>query len=241
MVTKNSINSSNPIEISKGGTNASSMATADGIVYYDGTKLVTTSAGTIGYYLTSNGAGSAPTYQAPGAVGAGWILISTQTASTSSSISWTSGISSSYRNYILTFNLTIDGYDEFRMQFSTNGGSSWLTTGYDGYRMESYLNSASIGGSSYTNVYPYISGRVTSGTGALRAEGQVFIFGLTNSSYPSWYSEAYFYKSSSPFYSLLFGGGAKTSASGISGNALRIITTSSTTFSGTASLYALAE
>lgn len=43
MVTNNSINSNIPIEISKGGTNATSMATSTGIVKYDGTSLVTSS------------------------------------------------------------------------------------------------------------------------------------------------------------------------------------------------------
>lgn len=41
MVTKNSINSEIPIEIAKGGTNAITMATATGLVKYDGTSLVT--------------------------------------------------------------------------------------------------------------------------------------------------------------------------------------------------------
>lgn len=43
MSTNNSINSNIPIEISKGGTNATSMATSTGIVKYDGTRLVTSS------------------------------------------------------------------------------------------------------------------------------------------------------------------------------------------------------
>jgi len=64
MVTKNSIGSNIPIEISKGGTNASSMTTTDGVVYYDGTRLVTTTVGTATQVLTSNGAGVAPTFQA---------------------------------------------------------------------------------------------------------------------------------------------------------------------------------
>ncbi len=52
-----------PVAIANGGTNATSMATTDGTVYYDGTRLVTTATGTTGQMLTSNGAGVAPTYQ----------------------------------------------------------------------------------------------------------------------------------------------------------------------------------
>jgi hypothetical protein len=60
------LSSVSPLPIARGGTNATSMATADGVVYYDGTRLVTTTAGTATYVLTSNGAGMAPTYQASG-------------------------------------------------------------------------------------------------------------------------------------------------------------------------------
>lgn len=52
-----------PLPVASGGTNATSFATVDGVVYFDGTRLVTTSAGTSGQVLTSNGAGVAPTYQ----------------------------------------------------------------------------------------------------------------------------------------------------------------------------------
>jgi hypothetical protein len=43
MATKNSWNSNVPVEIAKGGTNATTMATSTGIVKYDGTSLVTSS------------------------------------------------------------------------------------------------------------------------------------------------------------------------------------------------------
>lgn len=51
-----------PIPISEGGTNATTMATTDGTVYYDGTRLVTTATGTSGQVLTSAGPGVAPSY-----------------------------------------------------------------------------------------------------------------------------------------------------------------------------------
>lgn len=43
MPTINSWNSNIPVEISKGGTNATSMATSTGLVKYDGTRLITSS------------------------------------------------------------------------------------------------------------------------------------------------------------------------------------------------------
>ena len=51
------------LPIANGGTNASSFATTDGTVYFDGTRLVTTATGSSGQVLTSNGPGVAPTYQ----------------------------------------------------------------------------------------------------------------------------------------------------------------------------------
>lgn len=47
MATNNATNTSNPIAISQGGTNATSMSTSTGIVKYDGTRLVTSSTATI--------------------------------------------------------------------------------------------------------------------------------------------------------------------------------------------------
>lgn len=60
MATKNSIDSNIPIEITKGGTNATSF-NSNGITYYDGSKINSLDpTSTTGYILTSNGAGSAP-------------------------------------------------------------------------------------------------------------------------------------------------------------------------------------
>lgn len=53
-----------PVAIANGGTNATSMANTDGVVYFDGTRLSTTAVGTSGQVLTSNGAGVAPTFAA---------------------------------------------------------------------------------------------------------------------------------------------------------------------------------
>lgn len=58
-----------PVPIVEGGTNATAMATEDGVVYFDGTRLVTSAAGTNAQVLTSNGAGVAPTFQNAGASG----------------------------------------------------------------------------------------------------------------------------------------------------------------------------
>ena len=52
----------NPLAAGSGGTGNDATPTAGGAVYGDGTKMATTSAGTSGQVLTSNGS-SAPTWQ----------------------------------------------------------------------------------------------------------------------------------------------------------------------------------
>jgi hypothetical protein len=79
-----------PVSIANGGTNATSFVTTDGTVYYNGTSLVTTTTGTAGQVLTSNGVGSAPTYQT---LGGASITITGDTGGglTSSSFTFTGG------------------------------------------------------------------------------------------------------------------------------------------------------
>lgn len=62
-----------PLPIVEGGSNAQSLATTDGVIYFDGTRLVTTAVGTAGQVLTSQGAGSPPIFQSM--AGAGTISI----------------------------------------------------------------------------------------------------------------------------------------------------------------------
>lgn len=65
------VNITAPVSIANGGTNAITMVNTDGVVYFDGTRLVTTTVGTAGQVLTSNGVGLAPTFQAGGGGGGG--------------------------------------------------------------------------------------------------------------------------------------------------------------------------
>jgi len=78
------------LAVANGGTNATSFATTDGTVYFDGTRLVTTATGTAGQILTSNGAGVAPTYQT-GTAGTISITGDSGGALTSSSFTFTGG------------------------------------------------------------------------------------------------------------------------------------------------------
>lgn len=120
-----------PLTIALGGTNATTMATIDGTVYYDGTRLVTTATGTSGQVLTSNGAGLAPTYQS---FGGALVLIQTRTATAQATLTFTTGITNSYNNYLLLGNsitsasATIDS--KMFIQLSNNGGGAYDATNY---------------------------------------------------------------------------------------------------------------
>jgi hypothetical protein len=106
-----------PVSIAHGGTNATTMATPDGVVYYDGTRLVTTaSAGTVGEVLTSNGPGMAPTFQPGGGGGGG---ITTLTANTGGSA--TAASIKLQGNNVIATNVVSTSEVDFSLTNGTNG------------------------------------------------------------------------------------------------------------------------
>jgi len=103
--------------------------------------------GTNGQVLTSSGTGSAPTWTTPSA--GAMTLISTATASASSSIDFT-GLTSAYKNYIVYINNCVPtSGDDFALRTSTDNGSSF-DSGASNYvsQMNSVLN-----GSANTTLY----------------------------------------------------------------------------------------
>ena len=61
--------------------------------------------------------------------GGNMVLLSTQTASSSASISFTSGIDSTYKEYMFIFNnIHASTSSKFQMNFSTDGGSNYNVT-----------------------------------------------------------------------------------------------------------------
>jgi hypothetical protein len=80
------------------------------------------------------GAGSL-TIAAGGAAGGGWFLIQTQTASNSATLDFTTGINSTYKNFVFVMNYLVPVTDEvdLTINFSTNAGSAWLTGAVYGY------------------------------------------------------------------------------------------------------------
>jgi len=97
--------------------------------------------------------------------GGGMVLLSTQTASGDASISFTSGITSTYKEYMFIFNNMHPATDdvEFYFNMSTDGGSNYnvtkTTTGFAAYQNEA--------GSSTALAYD-TSGDLAQGTGYLQ-------------------------------------------------------------------------
>jgi len=78
--------------------------------------------------FTSDGSGNLSSVNS--GFGSAQVLLSTQTASDSASLSFTSGIDSTYKEYVFEFiniNPATDSTD-FRIEFSSNGGSSYGMT-----------------------------------------------------------------------------------------------------------------
>lgn len=145
MVTINSDGYTDPIQETRGGTNQSSFTQGD-ILYASGANTLSklaknTSTTTV---LTNTGASNNPAWaQVSLTTGVSGILpvanggtnlslISTQTASSAASIAWTSGISASFNNYLIVLTDVVPSVNGVNLgiQYSTNGGSSYVASGY---------------------------------------------------------------------------------------------------------------
>lgn len=134
--------------VSNGSSSQPSFTTA--VVAGGGTGLTTTTAygvicggttatgnfqnagaGSSGQILKSNGASSLPTWVATSTVGGSLVKLSTQTASSSASIAFTQ-FSATYTTYLLVWgnHQPATNAASLYMQVSANGGSSYLSTGY---------------------------------------------------------------------------------------------------------------
>ncbi|NDD55207.1 hypothetical protein EBZ39_15315 [bacterium] len=122
--------------------------TAGGVVYGDGTNYASTAAGSSGQVLTSAGS-SAPTWATPSA--GAMTLISTQTASASSSISWT-GLSGYSRYIVIVENFTPStSSDSLELTIGTGATPTYISSGYYSSIVSNASNSAPPQGSASAN------------------------------------------------------------------------------------------
>jgi len=170
MVTKNAINSDIPIEISKGGTNASSMTNTYGVNYFDGTRLETTTVGTAGQVLTSNGAGSAPTMQA---LSQNLELVETISFSSTTASVVFDDLPSNTHFVVIIDEVYSTSDDLLVMEVSDDNGSTWETSGYTSGATFWRYNSASLTNQNTTSYFRFGG---TSGIG----EGHNFCVNIHN-------------------------------------------------------------
>lgn len=132
MATNNATNTSKPVLVSQGGTGNASLtayAVVTGGTTSTGALQSVSGVGTSGQILISAGASALPAW---GTAPAGsWILLNTQTASNSASLTFTSTyITSTYVSYVVIIrginNAT--GTTTLSMNWSTNNGSSYLSS-----------------------------------------------------------------------------------------------------------------
>jgi hypothetical protein len=181
MATNNANNFSNPIGVSTGGTGiASTVAYSPLIGGTTSTGPLQSVAGisSTGTVLTSNGSGVAPTFS--GTNTNHLVLISQKTASASASINFTSGITSTYSTYMLLINKgESSAGNTLQCTLSTNGGSSYVTTGYlSGYNDWLFVLN-SITNTHITTSF-YIG--VLSASSAKYTCGRIYFFNMTNGS-----------------------------------------------------------
>jgi hypothetical protein len=184
-------------------------------------RLGVISSGTSGFVLTSNGS-SAPSFQAAGGGGGSLTLIQTQTATSATSLAFTTGITTANNNYLLIgTNLTDPTFagSNFGLQISTNGGSSYINTGYySGFIPSTVLALSGLDTTETVNFEMTLT-NFTSGTGYVASSGTTA-----------------FYDSSVPGGSSGQIGGLYVTSSTVV-NAFQLVADDGSAFSGTFSLY----
>jgi hypothetical protein len=178
MPTNSAINTTNPIGIVSGGTNASSLNDQYGSIYYDGSQLQSTNSGINGSVLRSNGAFGPPSFQASPGAGGSWVFIETKTATNDTQVVFNTISSASFMNYVFIVNSCQlqNGNPILGYQVSSDGGSTW-TTGAGN------LGNAFTSGGNGTvepTGSPPVAGMTTSLT--RYAEGIFWLYGITPTS-----------------------------------------------------------
>lgn len=148
MATKNMWQSKNPAEIFYGGQGNSSLTPTYSVLCSGTTTTnpiqIVGSNGTAGEVLTSNGSAALPTWQSNGTTDGALVFLQTTSVTSASTLDITSIIDSTYLTYFISmfgyFNLPQVNTNQLNLLFSTNNGSSYLTTGYQsnvGYPVQS--------------------------------------------------------------------------------------------------------
>jgi hypothetical protein len=226
------------LPIANGGTNSTATATAGGIGYGTGTAHAYTAAGTSGQVLTSAGA-SAPTWATPSS--GAMVLISTLTASASSSLTWT-GLTT-YDNYFLVLDGIVPTASDYLLLKLGYGGTPTFNGSVITYaQIKAYGSSTLLYSRDVANGQIYLSGFANNqGTTSLTGlKGTVNLFNtLVSSKDAAFQGSVSFSIDGSPNVpeNQVFFGWWPSTPSAIT--AVRLIFSSTTIASGKASLYGI--
>jgi len=205
--------------------------------------------GTSGQVLQTNGAG-APSWVTPSA--GAMTLISTQTASSSASISFT-GLSG-YDKYMLIYENVVPSSTSgasFYMQFGTGGGPTYVTSGYYMYYFQRTSNSAGLANNpanaiSYPNQSIWYFGSSTGvAANTTVCSGSCMFSGITSSGGKNYSWNTYAYDTNNapsgnvPAYEIDYGVGYSANSSTVT--ALKFYPTNGSFTSGTFSLYGISS
>jgi len=178
MATNNPIDSFDPIQVALGGQGNATLTPQYGVLYGNGTSAVgVTTVGTAGQILASGNGSTAPF----------WIPHTGQlvevnyqvSSSGGASINFTTGISNTYNTYLLILGFPFTSTGDFdQMQFSTNGGSTWINSGYF-----SGLFTWNNGSSLWSNVNTTSAFDITT-TSATEGRTVIWLYGLTTGANP---------------------------------------------------------
>lgn len=166
-----------------------------------------------------------------------WTKIQTQTASASSSITFTTGINATFNNYVLVIsNMVNSAGGTFQVQLSTNGGSSYIATGYlSGYNQFSY-NSTTLANTNSTS--SLLIGALGSASGFFNCV--CYLYNLTsNTNYPSHNFNSNVTPSVLTNNITFWGAGVYTTTALV--NAIQIIPSAGNITSGTFTLYGILQ
>lgn len=214
-----------------------SAGSAGGVLYSAGSSAPAfTAAGTSGQVLTSAGVG-APTWTTPSA--GALVFISSQTVSSAvASVDFTSGISSTYDDYVVYFEDVTPGTTSVGMRMRLYKSGSFQTSGYS----SSYgsLKTTPVYGSSNTNTYLYMGDAVID-TSVSVVSGSCTFFAMNSTlgNRATAVGQLFFNTSSSASQSTIVFGGNQSTAAATTG--FQFYFSSGNINSGTFRLYGVAK
>ena len=177
----------------------------------------------------SQGSGSVGLFQTADNAGSGWTKLTTVTASTSSSLTITSVMSSTYTNYALVFdNVVLSTSAILGFQISSDNGSTYKSSGYlSGLLSTNYIQQHLV---ITTILTIFISG----GGSTYESSGCVYLCNSNNANYPCVSGNSIAFDHSTNCFAYYVSGGYSPT---ILINAIKILSSSGTMTTGDFTLF----